>query len=57
MNNSPYLDQPLVPFAIALPRTPARIEAELATARPERKAPARNASPVDPRSARAAAVT
>jgi hypothetical protein len=30
MNNSPYLDRPLVPLAVALPRMLKQIEAELA---------------------------
>jgi hypothetical protein len=34
MNNSPYLDRPLIPLAVALPRMLAKIEADLATARP-----------------------
>jgi hypothetical protein len=34
MNNSPHLDRPLIPFAIALPRMLAKIEANLATAGP-----------------------
>jgi hypothetical protein len=34
MNNSPYLDRPLFPLGVALPRMLERIEAELATARP-----------------------
>jgi hypothetical protein len=34
MNNSPYLDRPLLPLAIALPRMLQEIEAELATAGP-----------------------
>jgi hypothetical protein len=32
MNNSPYLDRPLLPLAVALPRMLREIEAELATA-------------------------
>jgi hypothetical protein len=31
---SQYLDQPLLPFSIALPRMLAKVEAELATALP-----------------------
>ena len=31
---SPYLDRPLLPLAVALPRMLEKIEAELATARP-----------------------
>jgi hypothetical protein len=34
MNNSPYLDRPLLPVAVALPRMLEKIEAELATAQP-----------------------
>jgi hypothetical protein len=34
MNNSPYLDRPLLPLAVALPRMLAQIEADLATAGP-----------------------
>ena len=37
MKNSPYLDKPLFPLAIALPRMLEQIEAELATARPAEK--------------------
>jgi hypothetical protein len=32
MNNSPYLDLPLYPLAVALPRMLERIEVDLATA-------------------------
>ncbi|MGC1888793.1 MAG: hypothetical protein WA709_22330 [Stellaceae bacterium] len=34
MNNSPYLDRPLLPLAVALPRMLEKIEAELGTAGP-----------------------
>jgi hypothetical protein len=34
MNNSPCLDRPLLPLAVALPRMLAEIEADLATAGP-----------------------
>jgi hypothetical protein len=34
MNNSPYLDKPLFPLAVALPRMLERIEGELAAALP-----------------------
>jgi hypothetical protein len=34
MKNSPYLDRPLLPLTVALPRMLAQIEAELATAGP-----------------------
>ena len=34
MNNSPYLDRPLLPLAVALPRMLEKIEADLATAGP-----------------------
>jgi hypothetical protein len=34
MNNSPYLDRPFLPLAVALPRMLEKIEADLATARP-----------------------
>jgi len=34
---SPYLDQPFVPFAVAVPRMLAKIESELPTARPEER--------------------
>jgi hypothetical protein len=34
MNNSPYLDRPLIPLAVALPRMLAKIEADLSTAGP-----------------------
>jgi hypothetical protein len=35
--SSPYLDRPLVPLAVALPRMLETIEAELATADPDQK--------------------
>ena len=34
MNNSPYLDRPLLPLAVALPRMLEKIEVDLATAGP-----------------------
>jgi hypothetical protein len=34
MKNSPYLDRPLLPLAVALPRMLQDIEAELSTAGP-----------------------
>ena len=34
MNNSPYLDRPLLPLAVALPRMLEMIEADLTTAGP-----------------------
>ena len=34
MNNSPYLDRPLVPLAVALPRMLEKIETKLAIAGP-----------------------
>jgi hypothetical protein len=34
MNNSPYLDRPLLPLAVALPRMLEKIEVSLATAGP-----------------------
>jgi hypothetical protein len=34
---SPYLDRPLLPLAVALPRMLEKIETELATARPAEK--------------------
>lgn len=37
MNNSPYLDRPLLPLAVALPRMLAEIEKEIATAGPGQK--------------------
>jgi len=37
MDNSSYLDQPLFPLAIALPRMLAKIESEMPTARSEEK--------------------
>ena len=37
MTNSPYLDLPLFPLAVALPRMLARIESQLHTVRPEEK--------------------
>ena len=37
MNHSPYLDRPLLPLAVALPRMLAKIESELPTARPVEK--------------------
>jgi hypothetical protein len=37
MNNSPYLDRPLLPLAVALPRMLEKIEVELAVAGPERR--------------------
>src|SRR5215472_14417589 len=35
MKNSPYLDRPLVPLAVALPRMVEKIQAEIVTATPE----------------------
>jgi hypothetical protein len=37
MNNSPYLDLPQFPLAVALPRMLAKIENALPMARPEEK--------------------
>jgi hypothetical protein len=37
MNNSPYLDKPLFPLAVALPRMLEQIEGELAKATPAEK--------------------
>jgi hypothetical protein len=37
MNNSPYLDRPLLPLAVALPRMLEKIEVELPSAGPERR--------------------
>ena len=37
MNHSPYLDLPLLPITVALPRMLVRIEGELPNARPEEK--------------------
>jgi hypothetical protein len=34
MNNSPYLDLPLFPLAVALPRMLSQVETKLATAGP-----------------------
>jgi hypothetical protein len=34
MNNSPYLDRPLIPLAVALPRMLREVETNLATAGP-----------------------
>jgi hypothetical protein len=34
MNNPPYLDRPLLPLSVALPRMLDKIEVELATAGP-----------------------
>ena len=34
MNNSPYLDRPLFPLSVALPRMLEKIEADLTTAGP-----------------------
>ena len=34
MKNSPYLDRPLLPLAVALPRMLEKIEADLTTAGP-----------------------
>jgi hypothetical protein len=34
MDHSPYLDRPLFPLAVALPRMPEKIGAELTTAGP-----------------------
>jgi hypothetical protein len=34
MNNSPYLNRPLIPLAVALWRMPGQVEADLATAGP-----------------------
>ena len=39
MKNSPYLDQPTIPLAVALRSTPADAEAKLATAGPGEKWP------------------
>jgi len=38
MKNSPYLDRPFLPLAVALPRMLEQIEAELATATPAGRA-------------------
>ena len=38
MNNSPYLDQPFIPLAVALPSMLAETEAKIATAAPAEKA-------------------
>jgi len=54
MNNSPYLDRPLLPLTVALPRMLEKIETALATAGPRRDAAFPPASRVDPRAARAA---
>jgi len=37
MDHSPYLDLPVLPLVIALPRMLARIESELPAARPEER--------------------
>jgi hypothetical protein len=37
MNNSPYLDRPLFPLAIALPRMLEKIDAQLRRAQPDEK--------------------
>jgi hypothetical protein len=37
MNNSPYLDRPLFPLAVALPRMLEQIELQLAAAGPGRR--------------------
>ena len=37
MDHSPYLNQPLFPLAVALPRMLAEIESELTLARPEER--------------------
>jgi hypothetical protein len=37
MKNSPYLDRPLLPLAVALPRMLEKIEVDLAAAGPERR--------------------
>jgi len=37
MNNSPYLDKPLVPLAVALPPMLARVETEIPSARPQER--------------------
>jgi hypothetical protein len=37
MNNSPYLDRPLLPLAVALSRMLQKIETELVTAGPAEK--------------------
>jgi hypothetical protein len=39
MNNSPYLDQPFVPLAVALRRMLADTEAKIAAAAPSEKSP------------------
>jgi hypothetical protein len=54
MNNSPYLDRPLLPLAVALPRLLEEVEAALARGT-RRDAEAATASPIDPRAAQAAA--
>jgi hypothetical protein len=41
MNNSPYLDKPLFPLAVALPRMLEAIEDQIATALPAEKWPLR----------------
>src|SRR5215472_9647718 len=47
MKNSSYLDQPLLPITVALPRMLARIESELDLGAPRGKATAGNTSRVD----------
>jgi hypothetical protein len=52
---SPYLDRPLLPLAVALPRLLAEIDAALATAGPHRDAKPPPASRADTRAAHAEA--
>ena len=54
MNNSPYLDRPLLPLAVALPRMLQEIEAAFATVRPRSGV---SAGGVDPRVARTQRIT
>jgi hypothetical protein len=53
MDHSPYLDRPLLPLAVALPRMLERVGVELATAGPAKAQRLRQRAPVDPRSAHA----
>jgi hypothetical protein len=46
MRNSPYLDLPLIPLAVALPRIVADLEAKIATVTPEEKCRLRHCAQV-----------
>jgi hypothetical protein len=48
MKNSPYLDRPLVPLAVALPRMLEKVGAELTTAGPAEARRLRRSGPMAP---------